>query len=291
VSASSSSQLDGDAQVRNWVGRRQTRTDWVTAARVDAWHATLDRDARPADDGDDAPPGFHWTLFPPLSRTADLGDDGHPRTGGLLTPVPLPRRMWAGSRVKFERPLRVGASVEQESTVQAVEEKQGRTGGLIFITMRHLIRDSEGLVIDEEQDLVYRSAAANQTPVDQAPAGVSPGVWIKRVTPNEALLFRYSALTFNGHRIHYDRRYATITEGYPGLVVHGPLIATLMLELVRDRALDAYVERFAFKARRPSFDGNELAVHGEPDDDGHRIRLWSTDHEGNLGMEADAWIR
>jgi 3-methylfumaryl-CoA hydratase len=289
VSASSSSQLDGDAQARNWVGRRQTRTDWVTAARIDAWHATLDRDARPARDGDEVSAGFHWTLFPPLSRTADLGDDGHPRTGGLLTPVPLPRRMWAGSRVKFERPLRVGARVEQESTVQAVEEKQGRTGRLIFITVRHLVRDSEGIVIDEEQDLVYRSPT--NAPVSQASEGTRSGAWIRRMVPNEALLFRYSALTFNGHRIHYDRRYATTAEGYPGLVVHGPLIATLMLELVRDRALDAYVERFAFKARRPSFDGNELSVHGEPADDGHRIRLWSTDHEGNLGMEADAWIR
>ncbi|HZY03098.1 MAG TPA: MaoC family dehydratase N-terminal domain-containing protein, partial [Anaeromyxobacteraceae bacterium] len=212
------------ADLTSWVGREERRVDLVSPSHLAAWNATLDRDDPFPGDGDPAPPGFHWALFPPLTRQSELGPDGHPRRGGFLPPVPLPRRMWAGSRLRFHRPLRVGERVEQRSVVAKVEEKTGRAGPLVFVTVRHLVAGSTGTALEEEQDLVYRGIRGPLPAPPVEPA--RPGAWRRRVVPDDVLLFRYSALTFNGHRIHYDRRYATAAEGYDGLVVHGPLIAT-----------------------------------------------------------------
>ena len=284
--------MSAPVDLASWVGRRERRVDLVNPSHLAAWNATLDRDDPFPHEGDPAPPGFHWALFPPLARQSELGPDGHPRRGGFLPPVPLPRRMWAGSRIRFHRSMRVGERVQQTSAVEKVEEKSGRAGPLVFVTVRHTVSGMDGPALEEEQDLVYR--AAPKPGAAAAPAASEPapqGAWRRRIVPDDVLLFRYSALTFNGHRIHYDRRYATAEEGYAGLVVHGPLIATLLLDLLRRELPAATVERFRFKGLRPTLDTSPFTVEGGPGDDARHVRLWSTDNLGQIGMEAEAWIR
>lgn len=280
-----------DVELARWVGRAQERQDWVTPARIAAWDATFDYERPAPNYGDPAPIGFHWAMFPPLARTADLGADGHARAGTFLPPAPLPRRMWAGSRLVFHQPLRVGERIEQKSVIAAVEDKRRPAGRLVFVTVHHRTFGARGLAVEEEQDLVYREAPQpGAEPPDPLEADAA-SAWRRIIRPTETLLFRYSALTFNGHRIHYDRRYAESVEGYPGLVVHGPLLATLMLNMLQDRSPGAIVERFRFKARRPTFDISPFEIHGTAPDDKRHCRLWSTDNQGQLAMEADAWIR
>jgi 3-methylfumaryl-CoA hydratase len=204
--------------------------------------------------------------------------------------------MWAGSRLTFHRPLRVGERVDRRSTVTAVTDKQGRGGRLVFVTVRHSIGGAGEVAIEEEQDLVYRGPPAPATeptpgpPVSPASRPAEPvGAWRRQVRPSVTLLFRYSALTFNGHRIHYDRQYAEAVDGYAGLVVHAPLIATLLLDSLERARPDRTVERFHFKAIRPTFDVSPFAVCGAPADDPGRFRLWSTDNAGRTAIEADAW--
>ncbi|MFG5409779.1 MaoC family dehydratase N-terminal domain-containing protein [Piscinibacter sakaiensis] len=219
------------ARLRDWIGRTETRGDEVGA------------------------PLWHWMFFNPAEPQHRLGPDGHPLRGGFLPPVPLPRRMWAGGRLSFHHPLRVGDELTRRSHIADVAVKHGRSGPLVFVTVRHEITNAQGLALTEEHDIV--------------------------------LLFRYSALTFNGHRIHYDRPYATGVEGYPGLVVHGPLIATLLLDLLRRERPDAVLRRFEFAARRPVFDQQPLELCGRPDGAG-AWRLWARDHDGWLAMQARA---
>jgi 3-methylfumaryl-CoA hydratase len=282
--------VSGPDELARWIGRREVRTDAVRARDVAAWNAMLDRDDPFPSEGDPVPPGFHWTLFASIARQSELGPNGHPRRGGFLPPVELPRRMWAGSRIRFRAPLQVGQRVEQSSVIERIEEKRGRTGALVFVAVRHAVTGPAGIAIDEEQDLVYREpqkGAAHETPPRPAP----PSAWHRAIVPDDVLLFRYSALTFNGHRIHYDRRYATIEEGYPGLVVHGPLLATLLLDLLRRHLPATAPERFSFKALRPTFDVSPFSVEGEPDADGRRVQLWSTDNRGAVAVEAEAFLR
>jgi 3-methylfumaryl-CoA hydratase len=272
-------------ELGSWVGRTQDRVDWVNPNHLAAWNATLDRDDPFPREGDEVPPGFHWALFPPLARQSELGPDGHPRRGGFLPPVPLPRRMWAGSRIRFEQPLRVGSRVEQVSRIDRVEEKSGRAGRLVFVTVRHTVRSDGALALEEEQDLVYREAprpGATEPSADPAP----PGAWRREIVPDDVLLFRYSALTFNGHRIHYDHPYVTKVEGYPGLIVHGPLLAILLLDLVRRERPDAQLSAFAFRAFRPVFDIGPFCIAGKPAPDG--LLLWAEDNGGALAMRAEA---
>jgi len=277
-------------ELTRWIGRREVQADAIRAAQLAAWNATLDRDEPFPREGDPVPPGFHWTLFAPIARQSELGPDGHPRRGGFLPPVQLPRRMWAGSRVRFVAPLRVGEQVEQSSVIDRIEEKRGRAGALVFVTIRRTVSGKGGVAVEEEQDLVYREVQRGAV-LDRPAQPAVRSAWHRTVVPDDVLLFRYSALTFNGHRIHYDRRYATAEEGYPGLVVHAPLLATLLLDLLRGRLPDATPERFSFKAVRPTFDVSPFSLEGEPDQDGHRVRLWSTDNHGELGIEAEAVLR
>ncbi|HKE16776.1 MAG TPA: MaoC family dehydratase N-terminal domain-containing protein [Kofleriaceae bacterium] len=279
----------------SWIGRRSESVDRVTASRVAAWNATLDRDDPFPADGDAAPPLFHFALFPPLARQSALGPDGHARRGGFLPPVALPRRMWAGGRFRFRAPLRVGERVELVSVIERIEEKRGRSGPLVFVTVRHAISGAGGLSLEEEQDLVYRDAPLPRdstepgAPMAAAAAPSAPSArWRRQIAPDDVLLFRYSALMFNGHRIHYDRRYATEVEGYPGLVVHGPLLATLLVDLVRRQLPEAALESFRFTALRPVFDVAPFAICGEPAPDGRRVRLWAADAAGAIAMEAEA---
>jgi 3-methylfumaryl-CoA hydratase len=279
--------------LRDWIGRTESAEDIITATPVAALSATLDRPpARPAA-GTPLPPLWHWLYFLPLARLSDIGPDGHPRRGGFLPPVPLPRRMWAGSQFQFHGPLDVGDEIARLSTIEDVTEKTGRSGTLVFVRVRHEIRrrGAEALAITEHHDIVYRDAPRPGEPPSPAKAAPATPPWRKRWTPDDVLLFRYSALTFNGHRIHYDRRYVTEVEGYPGLVVHGPLLATLMLDLVHDRLPEAEVAAYEFRALRPTFDIAPFEACGAPSQDGRSVSLWIQDLQGNLAMTATATLR
>jgi 3-methylfumaryl-CoA hydratase len=271
---------------QQWIGRSETHADIVTAAPAAALAATLDRDDAPPRTGDILPPLWHWLYFLPAHRQSALGPDGHAARGGFLPPVDLPRRMWAGGRLEFHHPLRVGEAVDRVSRIVDVTLKQGRTGPLVFVLVRHEISNPLGLAVTEEHDIVYRGHPAVGEPAPAPVAALPDPAWQRTIRPDDVLLFRYSALTFNGHRIHYDRRYATEVEGYPGLIVHGPLIATLLLDLLRRSQPDSTVARFRFRAVSPVFDTAPLVVCGKPD--GGRVQLWAQNTMGHLAMEAAA---
>jgi 3-methylfumaryl-CoA hydratase len=272
---------------QDWVGRTEERTDTIGAAPFAALAATFDREAPALAPGSALPPLYHWLYFTPRARQSEIGEDGHERRGGFLPPVPLPRRMWAGGSLQFDRPLRVGDEVTRTSRIVSVNSRHGRTGELVFVKVLHRLADAEGVAISEEHDIVYRDPPAPGAPAPAPVAAPRDEAFSRAIRPDPVLLFRYSALTFNGHRIHYDRDYVTGVEGYPGLIVHGPLIATLLLDLVDRERPGARVHRFSFKAVRPLFDIHPFTVCGRPDGDG-RLALWARDHEGHLAMQAEA---
>ncbi len=279
--------------LKSWIGRSEAIEDTIYPTPVVALTATLDHPAAPTPVGTALAPLWHWLYFLPMHRQSDIGADGHARRGGFLPPVPLPRRMWAGSQFEFRAPIRVGDRAVRTSTIEDVSTKDGRTGRLVFVKVRHEVRcnGSADAALVEFHDIVYREA---QGPNDVAPppqAAPQEAAWRREIVPDDVLLFRYSALTFNGHRIHYDRQYVTQVEGYPGLIVHGPLIATLLMDLLRRQLPDADVASFRFKAVRPTFDLNAFHVSGQPSADGKNVRLWASDHEGWLTMDATAVLR
>ncbi|MBX9632948.1 MAG: MaoC family dehydratase N-terminal domain-containing protein [Burkholderiales bacterium] len=273
--------------LRDWIGRTEVRTDHVTPTPIAALGATLDLDAVNSNPGAAVPPLWHWLYFLPLARQSTIGADGHPERGGFLPPVPLPRRMWAGGRLEFRRPLVIGADITRISRIRDVSIKTGRSGTLVFVTVDHEISDGEGVAIREEHDIVYRENPQPETPAPQPQPAPVDEAFRREIAPDPVLLFRYSALTFNGHRIHYDRPYVTEVEGYPGLIVHGPLIATLLLDLLHRNLPTAKVARFSFRAVRPVFDIHRFTVCGKPGAGGS-VALWTRDHEGMLTMEASA---
>jgi 3-methylfumaryl-CoA hydratase len=275
--------------LRTWIGRSDRRSDDLATAPVVALAATLDRDDPPPQAGDPLPLLWHWLYFLPHHRQSDLGQDGHARLGGFLPPVPLPRRMYGGGRIEVLRPLTVGSRATRVMRIADVSLKQARTGPLIVVTLRHEISDNDGLALIEEQDILYRE---EPRPGDAAPAPSRPDApadWSRRVDPDPVLLFRYSALTFNGHRIHYDRGFAR-EHGYPGLVVHGPLIATLLADLLRRHVPDRSVEGFSFRATRPLYDGEPFFVCGSVRA-GSTVALWAQAADGTVAMESTAVLR
>ena len=281
------------SELTTWIGRSESVTDTFGPTPVIALTATLDHPAAPTAAGIALPPLWHWLYFLPMHRQSEIGPDGHAKRGGFLPPVPLPRRMWAGSQLEFRSPIRIGDQVERRSTIANVSTKDGRTGRLVFVKVRHELRCNQASEpsLVEIHDIVYREA---QRPDDVAPppqAAPEQTAWQREIVPDDVLLFRYSALTFNGHRIHYDRKYVTEVEGYPGLVVHGPLIATLLMDLLRRRMPQADVASFSFKAVRPTFDLHPFRVNGMPHSDGKTIHLWASDHEGWLTMDATATLK
>jgi len=288
------SSLDID-HLQQWTGRSETLHDRITLAPLQALAATLDRDDRAPQPGDALPPCWHWLYFLPLQRASGMGSDGHPRRGGFLPPVPLPRRMWAGSRLEFLQPLLAGEDIVRSSRIADVSAKHGRTGSLVFVRVRHETSGGRGLAIIEQQDIVYRempqqgdAARAAAPAAATGPAAGSDEQFSRRITPDPVLLFRYSALTFNSHRIHYDRPYATEVEGYRGLVVHGPLIATLLLDLLRRQQPSARVTAFDFKAVSPLLDTAPFDVCGRID--GELATLWARGPDGSLAMQASATL-
>lgn len=264
-----------------WIGRREAREDRLEPARSNALLAALGEPTSLAA-GDVLPVLHHWLHFWDVMTPEETGPDGHARRGGFLPPVDLPRRMWAGGRILFRRPLRLGAEVRRESTILSIEQKDGRSGALTFVTVGHEISDREGLAIEEEQDLVYREVTVSGAAEPLPGATAEPGeAW---VDPDAVLLFRYSALTMNSHRIHYDAPYVTGEEGYPGLVVHGPLQATLLARHA-ERRLGAPLASFRFRGVAPAFAGRRLDMHAVARE--NELELW-TSQGGQKAMIAVA---
>jgi len=267
---------------QDYVGRGETREDRLDARLPRGMAATLGLAVPEV-----LPPLWHWMLFQDWVQPDQIGPDGHPRRGGFLPPVhDLPRRMWAGGRLVFhDAPLRAGDTVRRTSTILSVNEKSGGSGRLVFVTVKHVVEGPSGIAVEEEQDIVYRGAEGAAVKGAEA-APDWPGAASRTLVPDPVMLFRYSALTGNGHRIHYDHPYVTGEEGYPGLVVHGPLQATLMAQLAQEQAPGRRLARFAFRGRRPCFDGRKLTVLARRE--GDAFTLETRDEDGATCMQAEA---
>ncbi len=281
---------DAGIRLSDWVGRSETADDLIAPMPAAALEATLDRPGPVPGMGDPLPPLYHWLYFLELAPTSELDVDGHPRRGGFLPPVALPRRMWAASDVAFSAPLVIGERAKRTSVIEDVQEKAGRSGPLVFVTIRHEIAGAGGLAITDRQTVVYREAPAGG-PEAAPPGRPAPGdaQFCREIVPSAALLFRYSALIFNAHRIHYDQPYTTGVEGYPGLVVHGPLLATLLTDLVRRNLPGRAIARFRFRAVKPVFDDAPFSVCGRREGEA-AVRLWVRDAAGDLCVEAEAGL-
>jgi 3-methylfumaryl-CoA hydratase len=274
--------------LRSWIGRREETSDVVLPLHVAGLEALLDRSSTPPQDGEIASAGVHWLIRPHWVPQSALGADGHPERRDFAPPVPLPRRMWAGSRLDFTKPFRVGDTVTRQSEIVDVVVKEGRGGALVFVKVRRAYRARDGLAMTEEQDIAYREAPDPSRPPPTPEEAPPDGPWRRIVTPDPVMLFRYSALTYNGHRIHYDHPYVTKVEGYPGLIVHGPLLATLLLDLVRREAPGATLQHFVFRAMAPVFATASFTVTGVPNADGCGAVVWIKRADGALAMRAEA---
>jgi 3-methylfumaryl-CoA hydratase len=274
------------APYSDWIGSTEEAEELIALAPVQAAAATLDDTTTEFVSGSPLPPLWQWFFFLPRVPQSRLGEDGHPRRGGFMPPIELPRRMFAGARMRFLKPLRIGRPARRHSVIRDVSEKDGRAGKLAFVTVAHRIHQDGEVCIEEEQDIVYREPGAPvAAPEPSGFASAPEGSWTRLITPDPILLFRFSALTFNAHRIHYDRTYATTREGYPGLVVHGPLTALLLMELVRLHA-DRPATAFAFRGLAPLFDLAPFRLIGTPD--GDRVHLEAHGPDGKTTMTASA---
>lgn len=276
------SALDID-HLRDWIGREEITSELVTQPLVERFNATFDR-VEEVGDGTSAPALIHFCLAPQAARSSELEDDGHPARGSFLPPVPLPRRMWAGGALTFHGDIRVGEQVTRHSTIRDVVVKEGRTGTLCFVTVDHRIKSGDRHVIDERQDIVYRGADASggvHAPREPAPHGTHHIT----VTPTTAMLFRYSALTFNSHRIHYDRPYARDVENYRGLIVHGPMQATMLLQFA-EKLKGQRPTQFDFRSLSPVFDDEDFTLNAT--EQGVGLKLWTSAVNGGVAMEAQA---
>ena len=271
-----------------WIGRTESSEEVIAAAPAQAAAATLDDTETVFGPEDELPPLWHWFYFLPKAPQSRIGADGHPQRGGFLPPIPLPRRMFAGARLAFHAPLRIGRTAQRIGTIRSVSQKTGRSGTLAFVTVGYAISQEGRLCIEEEQDIVYREpGAAVPAPVPAALPPLPENAWSRLITPDPVLLFRFSALTFNGHRIHYDRPYAINEEGYPGLVVHGPLTAVLLIELLRQHA-GRPVARFAFRGEAPLFDLAPFRVMAVAA--GDAVTLQAHGPDGRTAMSATATL-
>ncbi|HLG81748.1 MAG TPA: MaoC family dehydratase N-terminal domain-containing protein [Bradyrhizobium sp.] len=278
-------QLDLD-HLRQWIGRTQEATDIVTAQLVKGLRATLFQEVGEPRDGDPAPFTVHWCLAQPVFPMSMLGPDGHPTRGGFLPPVPLPRRMWAGGQIEFLDALRVGDVSTRNSRISDVTVKTGSTGQLCFVSVEHIVTSPRGIAIRERQDIVYREMGG--APAAAPKAAPPPPVAQHREThvSDPVLLFRYSALTFNGHRIHYDRDYVTKVEGYPGLIFHGPLQAAFIVEMAARLRGGKPPKTFTYRGVQPLFEGGEFSINAN--DNGASMELWTANDAGQPTMKGTA---
>jgi 3-methylfumaryl-CoA hydratase len=272
--------------LRQWIGRSNEASDVVTAQLVKGLRSTLFMDIGEPKQGDAAPFTVHWCLAPAVYPMSELGPDGHPTRGGFLPPVPLPRRMWAGGELQFVEPLRVGDEVKRISRISDVTVKTGSTGTLCFVSVEHQIQTSRGTAIRERQDIVYRDLANAQPSTPAKPAAPPPASQHREShMADPVLLFRYSALTFNGHRIHYDRDYVTKVEGYPGLVFHGPMQAAFLVELGAKVHGGAAPKKFSYRGLQPLFEG-EFSVNANETNNG--MEVWTANSIGQPTMKGIA---
>lgn len=274
--------------LRSWEGREELREDLLALTPARALAATLDHDPEMLAEGELLPPLYHWLYFPVLTKASDLATDGHAKLGGFMPPVPFPRRMFAGARVDYLGQLRIGERVQRVANIKSVTYKEGRSGQLVFVTVCYQISDSEGLKLIEEQDIAYCPATRSRAGA-LAQASVIPDADFSReIVPDEPLLFRFSALTFNAHRIHFDLAYA-LGEDYPALVVHGPLTAMLLADLVGRDTGGASLKKFSFRASSAFFIGDRISLLGKRH--GDRIALSAMSDKGVLGLTAEATLR
>jgi len=274
------------ADFEAWIGREEESSQRILATTANAMAATLDWQNVPRE-GDPLPPGWQWLYFNPAARRSTLGPDGHPRRGGFLPPIELPRRMWAGSRIRYLADLRIDAQASRRSRILKIENKSGKRGALSFVTVEHSISCDAKLCITEEQDLVYRDAAPRSAPAPAVIRHDGIAEWTRSIEPDTTLLFRYSALTFNGHRIHYDQAYARAEEGYPDLVVHAPLTATLLQQFALEHGAGRSLARFEFRGVSPLFVARPFSLEGRQAADGSLV-LWARGPDGELAMSATA---
>lgn len=269
-----------------WEGKSWEQQDTIDGGLVAGMIATLDRNDSPPKNGDLLPPCWHWMYFRDNTRQSQLGIDGHGARGGNMPAIPLPRRMWAGSNIKFLHSLRIGETALKRTLIKNITSKIGNSGHLIFVNLQHTILNSaEEKVIEEEQSLVYREAPKSSSDNKTNSTISSQATWTRKINPDPVLLFRYSALTFNPHRIHYDRKYSNEEEGYPGLVVHGPLIATLMVDLCRRNCPDKVISEFSFRALAPLFDVAPMILGGEFHSEKQTVDVWAASKEGGLASQ------
>ncbi|MCZ6469845.1 MAG: MaoC family dehydratase N-terminal domain-containing protein [Gammaproteobacteria bacterium] len=275
--------LDTD-YLRQWIGNKETIEETISAEPLLRMAATLDREPRNIVTGDEVPALWHWAYFLTPARASELGRDGHAALGDFMPPVPLPRRMWAGGKLDFIQPLRVGDLARKESSIRDVTLKQGRTGRLCFVEVEHRIFVGEELRFSETHNIVYRDAQQAGEDTVLPPKAPNDRQWTREVTPNSTLLFRYSALTFNGHRIHYDLDFCRHQEGYPGLVFHGPLTVTLLLELAMENNPGRSLKSCEFRAYSPLFDNAPFTLNGKMDHS--KAEMWAANPDNRLAMEA-----
>lgn len=273
-------------QLQSWVGRSEERQDVLALEQTLRMAALFDLDTPPAE-GDELPQLWHWAYFAPHARQSSIDVDGHPVRGGFLPPIDLPRRMWAGSRVRFVSPLRIGEKVTRRSEILSVEPKNGKQGKLVFVTVRHTLSNEAGLAIDEEQDIVYREppSASASAPAPEA----RQAEWSDTLTPDAVMLFRYSALTYNAHRIHYDLAYTKDLESYPGLVVQGPMTATLLLAACLRRT-GGRASTFGFRGQSPLFADRPVRLCGRAGEAAGAHDLWAEGEGGYSTMNAHATV-
>jgi 3-methylfumaryl-CoA hydratase len=277
--------LDLD-HLRQWIGRTQEATDVVTAQLVKGLRATLFQEIGEPKAGDAAPLTVHWCLAQPVFPMSMLGGDGHPTRGGFLPPVPLPRRMWAGGEIEFLDALRVGDQSTRLSRISDVTVKTGSSGQLCFVSVEHTITSPRGVAIRERQDIVYREMGGEQAAAPAKPAPPPPSAQHRETHVSDpVLLFRYSALTFNGHRIHYDRDYVTKVEGYPGLIFHGPLQAAFLVEMAA-KLRGKPPKKFGYRGVQPLFEGSEFSINAN--DNGATMELWTANDAGQPTMKGTA---
>ena len=272
------------ARWEDWIGRTEVASDRVSQTPARALAATFDRtDLSALGPGDELQPIWIWLYFLPLAPSLGIGPDGHPHRGGFLPPVDLARRMWAGSRCRFHAPIRIGDPVERTSTIAKVAEKTGAAGAMVFVTVHHAVTREGLLLMEEEQDLVFLAIPERFSP--PAPTALPPCDWSEPAAVDPVRLFRFSAMTFNAHRIHYDRTYATEVERYPGLVVHGPLQAALLFDAACRHAPEQTPAAFTFRGLRPLFDFDAVSVNGRRRGD-EGLDLFTANGDGAVGMQA-----
>ncbi|MCH8188362.1 MAG: MaoC family dehydratase N-terminal domain-containing protein [Proteobacteria bacterium] len=283
---------DSSPRLEDWIGRRASKQDVIAPGPLAQFNAVLDYDgaatgANASGPKSEVPPGGLWIYFHEHTRQSELGPDGHTARGGFMPPVQLPRRMFAGARETFLRPVHVGDEVTRNSEILSVVPKPGRSGKLVFVTVRHEYVANGLPAVVEEQEIVYREEAKKGVPAAAPPEAPSGARWSRTITPDPVLLFRYSAITFNAHRIHYDRTYCREVENYPGIIVHGTLTATYLMDLCRREQPGRRLATFNYRAVSPLFDTAPFSVHAK-ENDGGGWDMWAATAEGGLAMTAEA---